>query len=491
MKKILLSIGMLLFLQSSAVSAAPSVINQQYLNPVLTRIDDGLARASLGRPANNYLLVFLSWVQELATAIVGSIDTENRIVLQMQDLVNVSPCLQNDLRVLEEKIEEINEAMKRALEEKRVIDILMLQDLLQYTNTRYNHLVRGSTDPGYEDEDFYDWNTFDTTTWCCLPPKDTASCVETDRTTCSDEKGIAFKNAEACGQVCQSPNPEPAKKPDICPFDSNYLPPTEAGYGCDAVAMAEVTAASDSFVSERNALSAFEQQRDAFLESYSQKLEAIDSVLQLVRLPGQSTGPLRTNEARAHKRVTGCTNSADASLPEGAARIALRNPLSLSRDEFSIARLADAVLRERGGDREYEDSLKLPSEYPEGSQEQIDATAREFSMPGWMRMLRTLARSFFTKQSVEQAGKDALPLIQSIDVQQRVANEFAVLRAPNMEFGILASVQERGVRKFVKNYATFLQKSCIFRPCNSLLGRVLGIVDDDDSFPYTNGEFKK
>ena len=487
--------GLALLLYAPVVNASlPTVANPQYLHPVITRIDDGLARASLGSPSTNLAYVFLSWLEEMKDAFVGSIDTETRIVLEAEDLIHISPCLHHDLLVLEEKIEEINEAIKNAPTSTNIEYIRMLKEVLKYANTRYNHLIKGATDPGYEDVNYYTWQSFDVTGWCCLAPIETTSCVEGDRTTCESLGGVLYGTWQDCSQTCKSPVPVPSPQTPMCPFHSNYLPPVASGYGCDASAMAALSA-NPSFDEERNALADFEGKRDMFLVEQEGNLHVADTLLTDVGRTVTPTASQRIRANRIHKEVWGCTEQINSvigeetALPAGAVRTELRGPFSLTKNEIRLVTLTDRLLQERGKAREQENSLKYPYEFEAGSPERLDAEAEEAALPGFAKLIREMLRTYFTEYNTEQAQQEALPLIQSIDVQQRVAEEFEVLREPMMEFGELASKPDKGSRQFVNNMATFLRKSCIYRPCNVLLDTILDMVANDSCFPYTTGAF--
>jgi hypothetical protein len=47
--------------------------------------------------------------------------------------------------------------------------------------------------------------------------------------------------------------------------------------------------------------------------------------------------------------------------------------------------------------------------------------------------------------------------------------------------------EERGLRAFVRNFAWYIRRSCIFRPCNERLEQILKLNFADSCFPYTGG----
>ena len=44
-------------------------------------------------------------------------------------------------------------------------------------------------------------------------------------------------------------------------------------------------------------------------------------------------------------------------------------------------------------------------------------------------------------------------------------------------------------RSFVRDFAYFLRRSCIDRPCSQRLDRILKIVFTDECFPFVSGQF--
>lgn len=490
MRTIFLLIGLAFYVP---VGYAQEPVSQYYVPEVLERADRGVALGSSGPVASNFIYLFFSWLDDVQTAIVGSIDVENRIVLQESNLTQITPCLHYDLLLIEQKIDQVNKALIEAIAQKRVGDIWLLKELASWINGRYNNLVLGATDPTHVDIPFGWRYSFDTTGWCCQEPRQTTSCSEIHRSDCRNNGGILFKNAEECGQVCVRSNPDQDPAP-VCPFDSNYLPPTNEGYGCDAIALEAVNNAVASLLAEKEGLQIFEDRKQDFLQEHADMISVGDDLL---RFGGRTPIdlPLWANSPRTHKRVSGCAVDAQnigrpsGRLPDGAARIALRNPFSFEYQEIRLSTLLEDVLRRLGQTREHENSLKLPSDYPIASAERSQALAQDERLTILERSLRNALRFFFTNTNEEVASKEADPLLRSIDAQQRVEQEFNILRNTSKELGELASKQDRGVRAFAVRFVSFMRRSCAFRPCNKLLEQTSRIVKNNECFPYTNGKY--
>ena len=492
MRYIAISIGLAVLLLSAPVSAQTPV-STHYVPSILERANTGIEKAKTDKPATNFTFIFFRWMEEIQSIISSSIDVQNRIILQEQNLENITPCLHHDLLLIESKINEVNDALLEAMAQKRVNSIWQLKQLLQWLNGRYNNLIIGATNPSHVDEAFSWHMSFDKKTWCCNEPRDTNTCVEIERESCFQQGGALFESADECNQVCQRPAEAMVPAP-VCPFDTNYLPPTGAGYGCDEIALAAIDTNEGSVAMEAAAFELFAQRKKEFLEEYAEMIPAGDLLFEFAGREPVSL-PLEVDEPRAHLRITGCAENTTAdtdaigTLPKGAARIALRSPFSFGKEEARLSITLKNVLQELGKKREQEDDLKLPSAYPAGSPERAAAEQRENRFTVLQKILRQNVRAYFTKTNQEHASEEALPLLQSIDAQQRVEEKFGQLRAPMQELSKMAASQDRGVRKFVANYAGFLRKSCIYRPCNTLLNRILTIVSDDQCFPYVSGAY--
>ena len=487
MKKIIiLFIGICVMQLSPKALASPTPISNNYLPQAIQRIDNGLANASTSDPANNFFLMFFSWLDEVQTIIASSIDTENRIVLHQEDLERITPCLHFDILLLQGKIDEINNALKSAFREKRVGDIWKLKRLLRYANQRHNRLILGSTNPEYVDKEYHWLYSFDNDGWCCTEPSESEQCVVTARSDCRSQDGLISSNAEECSRICNPAHPSDIPVP-VCPFDTNYLPPTAEGYGCDLETMdAVLSNANNAFLEERNALSFFEQKKDDFLRNQASGIGLADDIYEITGQEAPPLGTWRTQVPRTHKRESGCLES----IPEGAARLSLRTPFSFSKDHIAISRLVERISRIVGEEREQEDFLKYPSEFEDGSVQQQEAMARDESMGIVKKVFKGMLRGYYTRKNIEQSSNEANPFIQSIDSQQQIADVFKPLRQPIKEIVVMASYRDRGIRKFTTNYAFFLRSSCIYRPCNEILDRVLKITLEDSCFPYANGMFK-
>jgi len=515
MKKLCsLFIGLLLFSYSTpgayaglAISTDP--ISDHYVQPILERVNKGLDNLP-GGAANNYYQIFYNWLSRLSTIFLELVDTELRVVEQQRDLYKITPCLHWDLILLEEIIEELRGEARLAFKERRIFDIVRIQSMVQFVNERYRHLTLGGRDIHYEDP-YYSWYyMFDTDTWCC--PLEIASgpavCTIEDRITCKEnDGGITFATAEQCGTYpgCEAAEPEDTPpKARTCPFHSDYLPPTTAGYGCDLGVIENLDFSSHpSLEAERNALEKFLNVRDAFFDNIEFIGAMTNSINEGIGRDAINLDNFLAALSRTHRTREGCSIT-DTEIdydppddefddppewPEGAAQWELRGPFFLTSDEFYLVRGLYDVLQQWGHRRDQAEYLTLPTEYPPGSSERTEAEEKEAGLDIFMQLMRGYFRSRFSTWNIEQASREAKPIVQAGDTQAQISVLTEPLRDTMKTFYKRVSKKDEGMRKFAANYGAFLRRTCVFRPCNKLLDRMLKITFEDQCFPYVSGDY--
>ena len=489
---------------TNAYALTTTPISQHYVQPVINRVNTGMGNLS-GLNVPNFNLVFYDWLMRLSSTFLELVDTELRIVEQQRDLYKITPCLHLDLIILEQKIEEVRTVTRDAFRNKRIFDIVMLQSMTRFLNDRYSHLVFGGRDNNYDDPQFNWHYMFDTLTWCCPDQVSPAICTEQDRATCLNNGGLAFKTVEDCSAhpSCE----EPAFiQPDerICPFHSDYLPPTIEGYGCDRETLDNGgIGGHPPNQAERDALDDFLQKRDTFLNNMAFIGPMTAQIHAVTGRPPPDLSRFLAALGRVHKTRIGCSLfdghvpppvirefDSPPNWPVGAAKWELRGPFFITTDELYLVRGLYDQLKRWGGVRDQADYLMLPSEYPPGTPERTVAETREQNMHVIKQLIRNFVRAFFRVWNVEQAALETRPVIQSGDSQKEISNLSIRLRGTMIEFYELASQKDKGMRKFSVKFGYFLRRTCVFRPCNLMLDRMLKITLEDACFPYVNGAFK-
>jgi hypothetical protein len=146
------------------------------------------------------------------------------------------------------------------------------------------------------------------------------------------------------------------------------------------------------------------------------------------------------------------------------------------------------IWRNWGKSRLLPDYLKTSDELEGNSERQKIVEEYEQSVFGWFYLTgRNSARRYFRNNAVAQEGKESMMIAKVLDTPLRIFDELRTLRGEVKSF--VESVEEpnSGIRGFVRNFAFFLRHSCIFRPCNDQLNRILSIVFEDSCFPYASG----
>ncbi|MDA1208755.1 MAG: hypothetical protein O2904_01840 [bacterium] len=483
-------------------------VSDHYVQDVLDRANQGIANSQSAASVSDFHFVFFNWLSQLTGVFLELVDTKLRIVEYQRDLVNITACYHYDLILMEEEIELVRQEILTAFEEKRIGDIFRLQSLARFLNARYNQLIRGGTDPLYEDE-YYHWlYSFDEDGWCCNKSEG-LNCVLGDRVTCLQNKGNPLASWKSCeAHSCDKPDPEPEEQ-IMCPFHSDYLPPTGAGYGCDLGILNDIADGGRVYaVAERDGMAAFIDARDDFLNNVDY---IRDITLAILTSLGRDTSDIQDRlddflkgreSERTHRTRIGC-NRFDGDVleaaridtdtpnefPKGAARIALRGPFNLSKNEPALLHGLFYQLRAWGALREQADYLKFPNEYIDGSTEFTDAEARESILGSSKSFIRWFMRDYFKRWNIEQMGEEATAIMQSTDAQLQITTMLKPLRTVMRDFSRYASKQEVGARKFTRGLGWYLRRSCIYRTCTKQLDHILKINFKDVCFPYTDGSF--
>jgi hypothetical protein len=439
----------LLLIAAPQAEAAPGI--STYTQKVLERADKGVAYALTGNAATDFAIYYFSWVRSVGSTIVALLDTKLRVVETKRDLLEHTACLSADLFLLQSKIEEVRQKLKEAIDQKNIIAITRLESLVEWLNERIDILLQGSKDPTMKDESWNERRLFD------------------------EDK---------------------PQKEMLCPYDADYSPPSVAGYGCDTETMSEALTAI-SGVTGSAALSSATTAEKAGLETVIARIQQFISEAQsylslqqeIDKLLGRSSQLPASLPPRTHKAAEGCM----AEVPEGAISWALRGDFSIENDENAILKAFQEQRREEGDERPLPDPFGV---FDENAANDSDSSSSSSSSASnvfqWMfeyvgsQIFRTLAINQGEKETNAFAvGSD--PALALEDAMKPLTS--AVKRLSHLAFDI--NKNDKGLRDFVRDYAYFLRRSCIYRPCNARLDQVLKIIFEDKCFPYTNGDYKE
>ncbi|MBI3332043.1 hypothetical protein HYZ99_03735 [Candidatus Peregrinibacteria bacterium] len=476
MKRLSLSfIGfVILFTPVTAGAEGPAI--SAYVRQVLERADKGIAYAKQGSAVQDFLEYYLPWSQSAGSTVLSLVDTKLRIVAQQRDLPENTACLRVDLYLIEKKIEQVRGELQQAIKDKKIMTIVRLQDLILFLNERFEHVLKGSRDPLYQDKTWWQRRLFEPekTGWCCSGKKGD-TCNERKATACSVEGGIFRETGEECAALGCRADPGVLEIEKICPFHSNYLPPSvTAGYGCDLTALQNIIpkvspgALASSNEAEKDAVQKVATTLDNIVtraESFLKLQIEIDELL------GRETDLPDSVPPRSHKEIEGCVPTGDQLWKSGAVEWELRSNFSFEKDEQKILKAFQELRLKQGGRR------SPPEEFmKKASKGLLDS------------MLDDYGRITFKRFSEKQGQLEAEVFAQASDTHLSVANTVDLLVTSVGTLSDLARSRE-GLRGFVRDYAYFLRRTCIHRPCNARLGQVLKIVFTDECFAYTNGDY--
>lgn len=467
-----------------------------YMERVVRRVQEGLNYAA-GGDSTSDKLIKLFWLDHVTGMILLTIDTDLRIVEQERDLRENSPCLRLDTLILEGWMERARMRKNAAIEAGRIGEASRLISMQRYLNNRYKSLLSGARDPTYVDTEEGLLYTFDPPPyWCCPGGAEdenrAAACTQAGDDAayaeCIGNRGAAFKRLYACinaGCSEEAGGGEDDEEP--CPFSSDYLPPTGAGYGCD-LSVLESRTGPEGITKEIEGLRKLVQDRDAAIADIG---TAKETIVRLEQRLGGGTMNLSNfgagaSDKREHKVKNGCL-AEDEVLPDDIAFWERRGPFSFSPNEVTLMPKLAVVWNEWGRQRLAPAYLRQANQLPEGTPEKEAAQKMESGMLFWLLGVRSDVQQYLQKFSVQQAKEESKEIAKTIDAPLRVLETLAPLRKEVRALALTVQSSDQGLRKFVRDFAAFLRTSCIFRPCNRQLDRVLKIIFEDKCFPYAQG----
>ena len=535
MKKFLLSIGLLTALLPAVAAAqcpestdAIDLLDKEptghYTKSVLERVDEGIENAKdsiTGVTAMD--LVDMHFLISIESIMYMLVDTDLRAVEYSQDLANITPCLHLDLAMMEAKMEEVRCEINAAYEDKSPGALRQLKEIASFLNQRYRHLVRGALEPEHTDEGWVYYNEFDDPFegWCCVLDQLECQVMESDECTEVQENGTGgyefYDTKDACSvdSICvfaEDKETDPLYK-DICPFDSNYLADNNTGYGCQLELIEQFSDVDeDVFDAEAVALLKITETRDEFLTDISHIKDItvdMDNFVDETMLNNEERAHLEKFGDVAdieHRRVFGC----NADLPpeerdddEGVegeltpeikpseewGSIPTRGPFFFRKDHLSIWKKFFRLQHEWASQREYPEYLRQPDEFEDEDDREDTAKLDEESF-GLLRIPRNEFRNTWMQFTHRQATKEASILPKAQDAELEVLEALKPIR-PAMKRNIkLVTSSSEGLRAFARNYAYFLRRSCIYRPCNEKLETIMKVLYSDECFPYASGSFQ-
>jgi hypothetical protein len=166
-----------------------------------------------------------------------------------------------------------------------------------------------------------------------------------------------------------------------------------------------------------------------------------------------------------------CAGGGKCQRLSDAMQIELRGPFSLEPNHEGLLEAFRLLRSKDGADRASSESLTGDNNKP-------------IALSGLSSYFRDLFKTF----STQQGDREALTFAVGSDPVLSTTSAFDSLHKSVADLGKLSS-SRNGLRSFVRDYAYFLRRSCIDRPCSQRLDRILKIVLKDECFPFVSGEF--
>ncbi|MBI1812829.1 hypothetical protein HYR82_03540 [Candidatus Peregrinibacteria bacterium] len=496
-----------------------------YVQQVLMRAEAGIDYAWKPDRQMQFLVnVLPQWQRVVLEIVVGVIDTDLRIVQQRLDLLQHTACLRIDLVLIEQEFERVRGELNKALIARNVTAIFRLEDLLLFLNQRYAFLLQAALDPKAADQTWYQQRLFEPPKqlgFCCMPPGGAGSCRSATPPQCADAGGMLLETLNACQATCGDQTLH-AEEPAMCAFASDYLPPSPNGFGCDAGVMDAIAKTlppampgsqplREEWDAERSVEAALDDLRSQ-QRAFQAVLQSIDPLLQS-GFGGVSAGAPRTHQtASGCGFVGGCAQNLALLCRtdlDCAASGPCVDPASIGAcaggeqrctsdsncgDGGSCIRLADSVVEPLRGPFSWDpDHERLLEGFrilrrAQGALRPPPDSLSIQQNPGVLRWIRDDLVNRLQHFSVDQAQKEARDFAVGSDPGLALAGGFDDIGANVRALGFLGS-DMRGLRGFVRDFAYFLRRSCLERPCNAKLEQILKIVFSDACFPYASGAF--
>ncbi len=521
----MLSMAIVLIPQTSHAITADDIvaippISEHYVQRVLDRANAGITEANAMSTPGGPIFTLLKpwWIFYTTSAMLSTVDTRMQISDMQRDLFETTPCLHLDVIILQSKIEKVREEMHTALEASQPFRVMLLQRLIRFLNRRIEHLLRGARDPLYEDTDWGRIQWFDPVNpvWCCPGGVPGNACINVSEQVCTGTGGVMFNTPNACQAYgCLLPKDfENPLEGRLCPFDSDYLPPSRTSFGCTDRVIPTEASVHPPTGAEMSALAELMSKREDVTGSmlnFNKLIEALDAMAGITTDFGSSN---RSSGALLH--IYGCTEQIqkDQKMGLNGTGAVLTNTGSLLKDigsgsllqsllvgayetrgAFSIPKNEPwlvvrytQLLQQWGVRRPQAKYLRYPNEFPPGG-ERTASQERTLAKNPILLAYNWFMRTFASSWNVYHGKKAAIPVAKSQDGQLQIAEALRSAHGPIERLGGLISGHAAGLRFFTKGYAYYMRRTCMYRSCNKRLEQVLRINFKNECFPYFSGAY--
>ncbi|MBI2635992.1 hypothetical protein HYW84_01570 [Candidatus Peregrinibacteria bacterium] len=440
----ILTFGILLQLVLPSPAAHAAAYAPQALSPavdlVLRRADMDIAEAE----DPDFLATFdddsvWEWTGDALSAEFEPVDTRRKIVQQRENLLRETACFRYDKWLIERKMNEVREKIDMETDANDASVVLPLEQVYEFLSGELDSLEHGGVDPEVREDE----------TWA-IP-----LFIEDDIDVSSDEK--------------------------LCFYNSDYAPAGAKGYGCDAGTLRwimgqlsqDTGAFREAVESELRAQTLVEQvieSRNAAEENFGRFLAGVDDLATGGRPKDDEFAAAPAGgSSRVHKNQAGCVDFVEP----GVVLHSIRGPFAIDPDDASLA-LAFREFRIKA-----DEERRAPDDLQDGED--------MFAINALLNDQRRIIREFTSKR----AALESATFAAGADSGPAVGNALKKLHEGVRALVKLGNSLDGGLRGFVRDFAYFLRRSCLDRPCNARLDTVLKLVFSDSCFPYGNGEYAK
>ena len=494
-----------------------------YTKAVLDRVDEGINNAKASEKNSSAInLNSYYYLAMIESFMYMMVDTDLRAVEYSRDLTSITPCLHLDLAMLEAKIEEVRCEVNEAYEAASPGALRQLVFIADFLNDRYQNLIRGALEPDHVDPFWALYYEFDDPFegWCCVLDQLECQIMESDECTeVHDGTGgyDFYDTKDGCSLestcVFAADGETDPKYTDMCPFDSDYMADNNTGYGCQIELLERFSGSNFEAVSaEADALTELKETRDDFLddiEHIKDTTQSMDDLTDNTMLNEDELDHLQDFgevEEIEHRRVFGC----NADLPpeerdnddgvegeltpeikpsEEWGSLTTRGPFFFRKNHLDIWKKFFRLQHEWAEQREYPKYLRNPDEFPE-EDEREEAVESDNNAFGLLVFPRNGYRDDWRYYSHVQATQESALIIKAQDAELEVLEALEPVRPAVKKNIETVNQQSRGLRKFARNYAYYLRRSCVYRPCNEKLETIMKVLFSDECFPYASGAFE-
>ncbi len=500
-------------------------ISEHYVQRVLDRANAGITKASSMNTPGGPIFDLLKpwWIFYTTSAMLSTVDTRMQLSEMQKNLFETTPCLHLDVIILQSKIEKVREELHTALEAAEPFRVILLQRLIRFLNRRVEHLLQGARDPLYEDTGWARIQSFDTVdpVWCCPQGRPGNACINVSETVCTGTGGVMFNTPHGCqsyGCLLPKDHPNPLEG-RLCPFDSDYLPPSRTLFGCTDSVIPDEASVHPPTGAEMSALAELMTKREdvtGSMTNFTKLIEALDVMAGVATDHTSAEGTYLHRATGATLRIFGCieqiqkdqkmglngtgavltdTGSLLKDIGSGSLLQGLligayetRGAFSIPKNEPWLIVRYTQLLQQWGIRRPQAKYLRYPNEFPPGG-ERTASQERTLSKMPIVFAYEWFMRMFSSSWNIYHGKKAAIPIAKSQDGQLQIAEALRSAHGPIERLGGLITGHSAGLRFFTKGFAFYMRRSCMYRSCNRRLEQVLRINFKSECFPYFSGAY--